>query len=118
MDELTHETAASTYFKYGELVITLVYAQREEQSSIPPIHDLMIPELYQHIRVRVMTYLKEVGVLGLSRNDLPVHLDLVLFTLLLVVGYVPAGEPRLALPVLQQDEPYLLKNELQITYHF
>lgn len=49
-------------------------------------------------------YLEEVGELRVPRRDHTVHLVLQLPLLLVVEGRVVLGEPRLPLPVLQQDE--------------
>jgi len=60
----------------------------------------------------IKAYLEEIGVLGLPLDDVAVNLDLDLLPLLLLVGNIPAREPRLTLPVLQQDKSYLHPNNM------
>ena len=60
----------------------------------------------------IKAYLEEIGVLGLPLDYVAVNLDLDLLPLLLLVGNIPAREPRLTLPVLQQDKSYLHPNNM------
>lgn len=69
----------------GELVVVGVDAGAEEEAGVPPVHDLVAPEL------------DEVGlVLLVPRRDEPVHLPLQLDLLLVAVRHVPLCESRLA----------------------
>jgi hypothetical protein len=90
-------TQPCTYLKRAELVVALVNAQREVEACIAPVDYLVVPELFT---VRAWVYLEEVGVFRLPLHDLPVHFDLYLSSLLLVVGDVPAGETSFPLAVL------------------
>ena len=57
------------------------------------------------------TYSNEVGVFGVSDGDDGVHLLNQLLLLLIFKLHVPLGKPRLARPILNQDEPDLPKKE-------
>lgn len=45
--------------------------------------------------------------LRFALHDLPVYLNFDLVALLVVVGDVPPGQARFALPILQEDKSYL-----------
>lgn len=69
----------------GELVVVCVDAGAEEEPRVAAVDDLVVAEL------------DEVGlVLLVARGDEPVDLALELDLLLVAVGGVPLGEPRLA----------------------
>lgn len=105
MNELNLPHTLPAYLKSAELVVALVDTECEVEPCISAVDDLMVPKLCT-VRERD-NYLKEVRVLRLALHYVSVHLDLYLPAFLLVVGDVPAGEPRLPLPVLQENEPYL-----------
>ena len=47
-----------------------------------------------------VTYLKEIGMFGVTRNDLTMNFDFYLLTLVFIVSHIPAGETCLALSIL------------------
>ena len=62
-------------------------------------------------------YLKKIGVFRFSRHDLSMHFNLYFPPLRFVVGDIPAGQTRLALSVLQQNEANLNIDNILCSYH-
>ena len=98
--------------QYTKFIIGLVYAQREEQPRIPPVDDLVVPEL------------EEVCHLGVPGNYLSMGLGLDAAPLFVVIRDIPPAETCLPLAILEQHEANLgIKRErsgmryLEYTYH-
>lgn len=92
----------------AEIVVVHVHADAEVQPCVAPVHDLEVTELEAEICLNERgifgEYLDEVGVLGVPDCDDGVHLLDELLLLVVVEVHVPLGQPRLAGPVLDQDE--------------